>query len=213
MLSRLIDAIPDLVCFKDTEGRWCLANRAACRLLALEATDWPGKTDEELAAVADAGPATWLRQCAAAERAAWQHGDGLLELEITESTVMHNTVHVSDVLDSIRQLGVLLAIDDFGTGCSSLSHLKRLPLDKLKIDQSFVHDLPYDEDDAVITRTIRALGHNLGLTVVAGGVESERQHAFLREIGCDEAQGYHYGKPFPAGEFTALLRQDWAMRT
>jgi len=135
---------------------------------------------------------------------------GLLELEITESTVMHNTQHVSGVCEQIRQLGVRLAIDDFGTGYSSLSHLKRLPLDKLKVDQSFVRDLPHDEEDAAITCAIVALGHSLGLGVVAEGVETAAQEAFLREIGCDEAQGYYYSPPLDTAAFTELLRKQQA---
>ena len=132
----------------------------------------------------------------------------LLELEITESTVMQNTEYVIDTFNRIKKLGIRLAIDDFGTGYSSLSNLKRLPLDKIKIDQSFVRDLPDDLDDAVIANTINAMAHSLGFSVIAEGVETKAQADFLENIGCHEAQGYLYGKPVPVKEFTALLESN-----
>lgn len=132
----------------------------------------------------------------------------MIELEITESTVMHNTEYVIETFNRIKRLGVKLAIDDFGTGYSSLSHLKRLPLDKLKIDQSFVRDLPDDQNDAAIANAINAMARSLGFAVIAEGVETEDQANFLREIGCEEAQGYLYSRPVTAISFTELLQKD-----
>lgn len=129
----------------------------------------------------------------------------ILELEITESTVMQNTEYVIETFKRIKQLGLRLAIDDFGTGYSSLSNLKRLPLDKIKIDQSFVRDLPHDLDDAAITNAIYAMADSLGFSVIAEGVETIAQAAFLKDMGCKEAQGYLYSKPVTTIEFTKLL--------
>jgi diguanylate cyclase (GGDEF)-like protein/PAS domain S-box-containing protein len=129
----------------------------------------------------------------------------ILELEITESTVMQNTEFVIDTFNKIKQLGVRVAIDDFGTGYSSLSNLKRLPLSKIKIDQSFVRGLPSDLNDAAITNTINAMARNLGFSVIAEGVETIEQADFLKNMGCEEAQGYLYGKPISTIEFTQLL--------
>jgi diguanylate cyclase (GGDEF)-like protein/PAS domain S-box-containing protein len=131
---------------------------------------------------------------------------GMLELEITESMVMQNPDRVVRLLRSIREMGVRLAVDDFGTGYSSLARLKRFPIDILKVDGSFIRDIPENAEDKAITQAIIAMGKTLGLTVVAEGVETAAQKAFLREHGCDQMQGYFFSKPVLAEEFAALLR-------
>lgn len=118
-----------------------------------------------------------------------------LEFEITESDIMSNLEEMTCKMSQLRRLGIKIAIDDFGTGYSSLSYLKKLPVSKLKIDQSFVRDLPKDEDDAIITKTIISMAENLGLEVIAEGVETDEQQIFLQENGCHQIQGYLYSKP------------------
>ncbi|MBX3651800.1 MAG: EAL domain-containing protein [Burkholderiales bacterium] len=127
-----------------------------------------------------------------------------LELEITESMVMSDISRSAEILKAIKGLGVRIAMDDFGTGYSSLSYLKRFPIDRLKIDQSFIRDITTDASDAALTRSIIALAHNLGIRVLAEGVETGAQREFLVEAGCDEAQGYFFGKPVTAAEFRDL---------
>jgi diguanylate cyclase (GGDEF)-like protein/PAS domain S-box-containing protein len=126
-----------------------------------------------------------------------------LKLELTESMLLNNIEDVIVKMNEIKAQGVCFSLDDFGTGYSSLSHLKRLPLDQLKIDQSFVRDVLTDPSDAVIARTIVALGHSLGLQVIAEGVETAAQHDFLAGIGCDAFQGYYFGRPAPAHTLAA----------
>ena len=126
---------------------------------------------------------------------------GLLELEITESTIMHHPEKVIDILKKLKGMGVRLAVDDFGTGYSSLNYLKRFPIDLLKIDAEFVRDVMTDADDRAIIRSIIALAKSMRLQVVAEGVESKEQEDFLREEGCDFIQGYYVGRPLDGDEF------------
>ncbi len=127
-----------------------------------------------------------------------------LELELTESILMRDVSETMQILATLKQLGLSIAVDDFGTGYSSLNYLKQFPIDVLKIDRSFVDGLPGGEQDAQIARAIIAMAHSLNLSVIAEGVETTAQLDFLRDHGCDEVQGYLFGKPMPADEFAGL---------
>jgi diguanylate cyclase (GGDEF)-like protein/PAS domain S-box-containing protein len=134
-----------------------------------------------------------------------------LELEITESALMHDIERVIAIMDQINALGVTLSLDDFGTGYSSLSYLKRFPIDSLKIDRSFTMGLPGDSSDCAIATTIISIGKQLRHKVIAEGVETVAQLAFLRESGCDEVQGFLYSRPLPADAFETALRENWLL--
>lgn len=131
----------------------------------------------------------------------------VLEVEVTESLMMASPEHSREVLSTLQSLGVTTAIDDFGTGYSSLAYLKLLPINSLKIDRTFISDLPHDPNDVAITKTIVELGHALGFKIIAEGVETEEQSKFLKEIGCDQGQGYLYGRPMPAPDYEIWLKQ------
>ena len=134
----------------------------------------------------------------------------LLELELTESMVMQDAARVAGLLHELKDLGVRIALDDFGTGHSSLAWLRRFPIDSIKIDRSFVRDLPNDLDDIEITKAVIALGHSLRRVVVAEGVETEGQARMLRDLGCDEMQGYLIQRPVPVAAFEEYLRSQQA---
>lgn len=137
------------------------------------------------------------------------HDSGLaaryLDLEITEGALMHDTETTNASIGAFKSMGLALSIDDFGTGHSSVAYLKRLAISRLKIDHSFVGNVPRDENDAAIVSTIIAMAHSLKLDVIAEGVETAEQADFLSAAGCDKAQGYYFGKPVPAEEFSSLL--------
>lgn len=129
-----------------------------------------------------------------------------LELEITESSLLENSTFILEQLERLRKRGIRIAFDDFGTGYSSLAYLKRLPVDVVKIDQSFVRDISGDADSASIIRAIIDMAHNLGKTVVAEGIETDSQRALLRDLGCEIGQGYLWSRPVPADQFERLYR-------
>ncbi len=130
----------------------------------------------------------------------------LLQLEVTESMVMRNVSRAIKILDAIQSRGIRLAIDDFGTGYSSMSLMKQFPIDTIKIDRSFIRDLPVDSEDQAIAQAIISMGKALGMTVVAEGVETIEQQAFLRSHACDEMQGFLFSRPLPSRELADLLR-------
>ena len=136
-----------------------------------------------------------------------------IELEVTESTAMQNPETTLSILDQLAAMGIVLAIDDFGTGYSSLAYLKHLPIQRLKLDRSFVKDIEIDANDAAICTATIALGHSLGLELVAEGVETEAQRDFLAQLGCDTLQGYLYSKPMPFEATIAYLKAHQAARS
>ena len=128
-----------------------------------------------------------------------------IEIEITESTAMQDIERTVEHLRRLAEMGVGISVDDFGTGYSSLSYLKRLPIQKIKIDKSFIRDIADDPDDRTIIRAVVAMAHNMKMRVVAEGVETQAQLSFLREVGCQEMQGYLISEALPAEEFQARV--------
>jgi EAL domain-containing protein (putative c-di-GMP-specific phosphodiesterase class I) len=131
-----------------------------------------------------------------------------LELEITEGVLMANTEEALASMRALKRLGVRIALDDFGTGYSSLGYLRRFPFDKIKIDRSFIADLGQSDDAAAIVRSVVGLGCSLGMATTAEGVEDAAQAELLRAEGCDEVQGFYFGRPMPRQEFVRLLQAD-----
>ena len=129
-----------------------------------------------------------------------------LKIELTESVVLSDVTEVISKMHSLKALRVRLSLDDFGTGYSSLSYLKQLPLDQLKIDQSFVRDMTSDQNDQVMVQTIIDMAKNFHLNVIAEGVETEAQESLLKHMGCLAFQGYFFSKPVPIEQFEALLK-------
>ncbi len=132
-----------------------------------------------------------------------------LELEVTESILLDRDGAAEELLRRIQAMGVSIAFDDFGTGYASLTHLKRFPLDRLKIDRSFVHDLATDTESAAIVAAIGGLGKRLGLSIIAEGIEDANLVAPVLDMGCDEAQGYLFGKPMPADRIEQIPPSCW----
>jgi len=182
-------------------GEWALREACAARARWRAAGLAEGRVAVNVSAVQFRDPG----YVATVERALADAGlpAALLELEVTEGVLMGGLEHVLRTLEQLGRLGVHLAVDDFGTGYSSLSYLKRLPVDKLKIDQSFVAELPEDADSRAIVEAIIGMGHGLRMRLIAEGVANERQAQFLRAAGCEEGQGYLYSAPLDEAAFTA----------
>lgn len=187
-----------------TIGNWVL--HTACRQMkAWQAAGIPPlslSVNVSARQFRDNGLAAQVTQALRDSGLAAQH----LDLELTESLIMQNQKQAVSTMQELKAMGVRFSIDDFGTGYSNLSALKSFPISRLKLDRSFVHDLPDDEDDKAIATAVTLLAHELNLKVVAEGVETEAQLVFLRDIGCDQMQGYYFSKPLEADELTRLMR-------
>jgi EAL domain-containing protein (putative c-di-GMP-specific phosphodiesterase class I) len=129
-----------------------------------------------------------------------------LELELTETVLMRHAESTASALEQLKAIGVRLAIDDFGTGYSSLSYLTRFPIDALKLDQSFVHHIMANANDAIVVRTVIRMAKSLKHRIIAEGVETQEQLAFLQAAGCDEGQGYHFSRPVVSHQLAKLLQ-------
>ncbi|HEX2668786.1 MAG TPA: GGDEF domain-containing phosphodiesterase, partial [Gammaproteobacteria bacterium] len=190
-------------------GEWVL--REACR----QNREWQRQGLEPLPVAVNLSAIQFNRRNMADTISAVLAETGLeprwLELEFTESAVMHDTREVGNIIKRLDDLGVQLALDDFGTGYSSLSYLRRFHLDKIKIDQSFVRDIGVDADDAAIVTAIIGMARNLKVSAVAEGVETRAQWEFLKAHGCDGMQGYLFSKPLPADELAELLKSGRAL--
>jgi diguanylate cyclase len=184
-------------------GEWVIGQ--ACR----DAADWTRRGLPELRIAVNVAKPQFLagNLCAVLRQALFDAGlpPWRLVVELTESMLMDDVAEALSLMHALKDLGVTLSIDDFGTGYSSLGYLKRFPLDELKIDRTFVTDLPGGQADDAIARTIVALGHSLGMTVLAEGVETEAQRACLAAMGCDAFQGFLFSRPLPAEDFVTLL--------
>ena len=175
----------------------------ALRRACAAARDWPGMVVSVNVSARQVSEQALLRQVAVALEESGLPAERL-ELELTESMLLHVDQDTLLVLSALRDRGVGLALDDFGTGYASLGMLRRLPLSAMKLDRTLIRDLPDDREDVAIVRAAVQTGHAMGLTVVAEGIETEAQREFLAAIGCDEGQGYLFARPAPAGQVLDL---------
>ncbi|MAF97349.1 MAG: GGDEF-domain containing protein [Micavibrio sp.] len=186
-------------------GEWVM--KSACYAVK----DWKEKHGLDVRVAVNVSPAQFIQSdlCAYVQQLIEETGiePKMLELEVTESVFMDDIQHTIQTLQNLHAIGVELAIDDFGTGYSSLSYLRQFPIDRLKIDQSFIRNALNDPDDASIARTIIALGRSLGLKVIAEGVETLEHEKFLIDEGCDEVQGFRYSRPVPLADFLEFAGQ------
>ena len=189
-------------------GDWIVDE--ACRQIA----EWNGQGVRELRVAVNVSSRQFVEgDLEGVVRAAIErHGiePGMLELELTESALMTNAERTIEVLQRLKALGIRIAIDDFGTGYSSLAYLKRFPIDKLKIDIAFVRDIVNNPDDAAIALAIISMAHSLHMQVIAEGVETRAQMAYLRRNRCDEIQGFHFSRALPAAQLAQLVRRNHA---
>ena len=191
-------------------GDWVI--REACR----QASEWQRQGMPFLRVAVNVSPlqfrqANFVKKLSAALKE-FSLEATFLEIELTEATLMSNAESSVTLLNELSQLGVVVAVDDFGTGYSSMSYLQRFPIDKLKIDRSFISDVASNAGDASIVRAIISLAHGLRLKVIAEGVESEQQLGILRRMGCDQYQGFYRSAAVPASDIERFARRDQRLR-